>query len=314
MRDALYGADGFYRSSGAPARHFRTAAHTSPLWAAAMAELARRVDAALGEPAGFCVVDVGAGGGELLGALSGIAPDRWALIGVDVADRPTNLPERVQWSTEPPRGVTGLLVAVEWLDVVPVDVVELAGEGPRLVEVADDGDERLGALASGEDAGWLQQWWALADVGDRAEIGRSRDEAWGGLVERTLSRGVALAVDYAADPVRDVAGTMTAYRDGRQMVPVPDGSCDITAHVLMESCAAGVTEVDGTQLLTQRDALRALGLAGERPSYDGDPQGYVAALSQASAAAELLDPHGLGSFAWLLHARALDLHRLLALS
>src|SRR5437763_1035970 len=50
MDDALYGADGFYRRSGAPAAHFRTAAHASPLWADAVAELAGRVDEALGEP------------------------------------------------------------------------------------------------------------------------------------------------------------------------------------------------------------------------------------------------------------------------
>lgn len=305
MRDALYGADGFYRSSGAPARHFRTAAHTSPLWAAAMAELARRVDAALGEPAGFCVVDVGAGGGELLGALSGIAPDRWALIGVDVADRPTNLPERVQWSTEPPRGVTGLLVAVEWLDVVPVDVVELTDDGPRLIEVSPAGDERLGDLANASYLAWLDKWWPLAEAGDRAEIGRPRDDAWSDAVGR-LRRGVAVAVDYAAVPQRDVAGTLTGYRDGRQVSPVPDGSMDLTAHVLFDSLAAAL--VDGaTVTLTQREVLRELGVSGGRPSYDGDPADYLAALSRAGAAAELLDPGGLGAFTWLFAAKGTSL-------
>jgi SAM-dependent MidA family methyltransferase len=302
MDDALYGDSGFYRSTGAPAQHFRTAAHASPLWADAIAELARRVDVALGEPTHFTVVDVGAGGGELLTALAGTVPERWTLTGVDVADRPAQLPERIAWSASPPHDVTGLVIAVEWLDVVPVDVVELTDDGPRRVEVADDGDERLGDAVSAEDAGWLRRWWPLADVGDRAEIGRTRDEAWSALVDSSLDRGVAVAVDYAADPVRDVAGTMTGYRAGRQVVHTPDGSCDITAHVLMESCAEAVT-ADAALLLTQRDALRALGLTGERPSYDGDPRGYVAALSQASAAAELLDPRGLGGFAWLLQAR-----------
>jgi SAM-dependent MidA family methyltransferase len=302
MHDALYGDSGFYRATGAPARHFRTAAHSSPLWAQAIGELARRVDADLGEPASFSVVDVGAGGGELLAALAAAAPDRWTLVGVDVAERPPHLPARVAWSPAPPRDVTGLVIAVEWLDVVPLDVAELTDGGPRLVEVGDDGGERLAGPVSAEDADWLHQWWPLADVGDRAEIGRTRDEAWRALVTGSLSRGVAVAIDYAADPARDVAGTLTGYRDGRQMVPVPDGSCDITAHVLMESCAAAVPDATATQLVTQRDALRALGLSGERPAYDGDPQGYVAALSQASAAAELLDRHGLGGFAWLLHA------------
>ena len=50
MADALYGDGGFYLGTDVPARHFRTAAHTGGVWAEAMAELARRVDSALGEP------------------------------------------------------------------------------------------------------------------------------------------------------------------------------------------------------------------------------------------------------------------------
>lgn len=306
MQDALYGDNGFYRSSGAPGRHFRTAAHASPLWAAAIAELAQRVDRSLGEPDGFTVVDVGAGGGELLSGLAATAPDRWRLVGVDVADRPAELPQRVGWSAEPPDGVTGLVVAVEWLDVVPVAVVERTDAGLQAIEVADDGEERLAGPADDGDREWLKRWWPLAEPGDRAEVGRSRDDAWAGLVARALRAGVALAVDYGVDPARDVAGTLTGYRDGRQVVPVPDGSCDITAHVLMASCADAVADVE-TRLTNQRDALRALGISGDRPAYDGDAQGYVAALSQASAAAELLDRHGLGGFAWLLHARGCPL-------
>ena len=305
MQDALYGDTGFYRASGAPARHFRTSAHASPLWAAAIAELAGRVDRDLGEPSDFTVVDIGGGGGELLTGLCALAPDRWRLIGVDVAARPAALPDRVQWLTDLPGGIAGLVIAVEWLDVVPVDVVELTDDGLRLVEVADDGEERLGDVPDADDVAWVQRWWPLHDVGDRAEVGRPRDDAWRSAVH-TLTRGVALAVDYAVVPARDVAGTMTGYREGRQIAPVPDGSCDVTAHVLMESCATAAADVE-TLLTTQRDALRALGVSGDRPAYDGDPQGYVAALSRAGEAAELLDPHGLGGFQWLVHARGCPL-------
>jgi SAM-dependent MidA family methyltransferase len=76
--------------------------------------------------------------------------------------------------------------------------------------------------------------------------------------------------------------------------------------VLMESCAAAADGVD-TLLTTQRAGLRSLGVSGERPAYAGDPQGYVMALSRAGEAAELLDPHGLGSFAWLLQAKGCPL-------
>src|SRR4051812_50027825 len=111
MHDALYGPAGFYRSSGAPARHFRTAVHASPLWADAVSELARRVDSALGGPADFTVVDMGAGGGELIGALAGGAPQAWAPVGGDVAPRPGGLPSPGQWLPQTPRGVVRALGA-----------------------------------------------------------------------------------------------------------------------------------------------------------------------------------------------------------
>jgi SAM-dependent MidA family methyltransferase len=301
MQAALYGEHGFYRGAGTPARHFRTAAHVSASWPRAVAELAARVDAALGHPAGFTVVDLGAGGGELLAGLADVAPERWRLVGVDVAPRPHALPDRVRWPAQPPDDVVGMVVAVEWLDVVPVDVVELTDAGPLLVEVDGTGAERLGQSPSAADAEWLDRWWPLADVGDRAEIGHSRDEAWTTTVGR-LRAGAALAVDYAADPRRDVAGTLTGYFEGRQTVPVPDGRCDITAHVLMESCAAAAG--DPAQLLTQRAALSALGVDATRPSYDGDPQAYLRALRAAGDAAELVDPSGLGAFSWLVHWRS----------
>lgn len=299
MAEALYGPAGFYRTGGAPARHFRTSAAAGPHWAQALGALARRVEAAIGGRGEFTVVDVGAGGGELLAGLAAQAPEHWRLVGVDVAPRPEALPRRVQWGADLPDEVTGLLLAVEWLDVVPVDVVEATDAGPRVVEVRADGAERLAGPPDPEDRRWLQRWWPLAEVGDRAEVGRTRDVAWAGAVAR-LARGVALAVDYAAVPARDLAGTLTGYRAGRQVAPVPDGSCDVTAHVLFESCAAAVDAP--TVLLQQRDALRKLGVSGRRPAYGADPVGYLHALSAAGEAAELLDPSGLGGFTWLLQA------------
>jgi SAM-dependent MidA family methyltransferase len=296
MDRALYGDGGFYRTPGAPATAFRTAAHASRLWSASLLTLASRVDEALGFSPEFAVVDVGAGGGELLAGLAVAAPARWSLVGVDIAPRPASLSDRVQWQREPPVHLTGLLLAVELLDVVPLDVVELTAAGPRLVEVAIDGAERLGSPPTADDLGWLQQWWPVAVLGDRAEIGQPRDAMWHRLTA-TLDRGLAVAVDYAAVPARDRAGTLTAYRDGRQQLPVPDGSCDVTAHVLFESLLD-----DGDIVMTQRKALQSLGISASRPAYDGDLSAYLGALSRSGEAAELTDPHGLGGFSWLVHS------------
>ncbi|TNH30829.1 hypothetical protein FHG89_05320 [Micromonospora orduensis] len=73
MSHALYGPDGFFVAGTGPADHFRTSVHASPAFAAALLRLLSQVDAALGHPARLDVVDVGAGRGELLRALVGLA-------------------------------------------------------------------------------------------------------------------------------------------------------------------------------------------------------------------------------------------------
>ncbi|GAB3868865.1 hypothetical protein GCM10027610_127040 [Dactylosporangium cerinum] len=105
MERALYGDDGFFvRPDAGPAAHFRTSAHASPLFAAAIATLLERVDEALDRPARLDLVDVGAGRGELLrGILAALPPAvaaRVAPVGVEVAPAPTTCPTR---SRGPPR-------------------------------------------------------------------------------------------------------------------------------------------------------------------------------------------------------------------
>ncbi|MEU6526096.1 SAM-dependent methyltransferase [Streptomyces sp. NPDC046924] len=307
-RAALYGPDGFYRRPEGPAGHFRTSVHASPLFAGAVARLLCRVDEALGRPAVLDFVDMGAGRGELvtgvLAALPAEVAARVRAYAVELAGRPGGLDRRVEWCTEPPEGVTGLLFANEWLDNVPLEVVEVDPEGTsRLVLVREDGTERLGAPVTGPEAEWLARWWPLpAGEGLRAEIGLPRDVAWASAVG-TLRRGLAVAVDYAHSAgARPPFGTLTGFREGRETTPVPDGSCDITAHVALDSCAAACA-LPGARLLPQRAALRSLGLTGARPPLtlaSTDPAGYVRALAGASQAAELTAPGGFGDFGWLL--------------
>ncbi|GHG17801.1 SAM-dependent methyltransferase [Streptomyces albogriseolus] len=308
-REALYGPDGFYRRPGAgPAAHFRTSVHASPLYARAVARLLCRVDEALGRPRALDFVDMAAGRGELvtgvLGALPADVADRVRPYAVELAARPDGLDGRIVWRDEPPEGVTGLLFANEWLDNVPVDVAEVDASGtPRHVLVRADGAERLGEPVAGPDAGWLDRWWPLPpEEGLRAEIGLPRDRAWTAAVE-TLERGAAVAVDYAHTAgARPPFGTLTAFREGRETAPVPDGSRDLTAHVALDACAAAPA-LPGARLLTQRDALRALGVTGGRPPLSlasSDPAGYVRALAAAGEAAELTAPGGLGDFGWLV--------------
>jgi SAM-dependent MidA family methyltransferase len=317
---ALYGEAGFYRRPEGPAGHFRTSVHASPAFARALLRLAAGSGIA-------AVVDVGAGRGELLRALHKLDP-AVRLHAVEVGPRPPDLPPAAGWWADvgaavgaaAPGGEPALLVANEWLDNVPVDVVERTDDGVRLVLVDPaTGTERHGPPVTGPDAAWLAAWWPLDDAepGCRAEVGRTRDEAWAAAV-RALPAGIALAVDYAhLRAARPPFGTLAGYRDGRAVAPLPDGSCDVTSHVALDACAAAGTAAGATAtvLTTQRAALRALGVAGARPPLElasRDPAGYVRALAAASAEAELTAPGGLGDFGWLVQAVDLPLPAALA--
>lgn len=299
---ALYGPGGFYLRE-APAEHFRTSVTASTRLAEAVRALAARVDDALGRPDPFDVVDVGAGRGELLLGLPDV-PARWRLTAVERAPDPGT---GLLWRADVPV-VTGLLVAHELLDVVPLDVVQ---DG-RLVLVDGAGEERRGPVAPPAVRAWCRRWWPSGGAApERVECGLSRDDAWSALVAR-VDRGLALAVDYGhllrpsgstpSPPGQPDApefggrrATLTGYRGGRAVAPVPDGSCDLTAHVALDSAAAAT----GSRLLTQRAALRALGVDGALPVWTGDAAGYAAALERSSQSASLLDPAGLGGFGWL---------------
>jgi SAM-dependent MidA family methyltransferase len=297
---ALYGEGGFYRRTGGPGAHFRTSVHASPLFAEALLRLARTTGLRT-------VVDVGSGRGELLAQLHEWDPGV-RLVGVDVVDRPDDLPAGVEWSPTVPEVDSALLIANEWLDNVPLDVAVRTADGDRLVLVDPaTGVESVGGPLSDRDAAWLDRWWPLREDGDRGEIGWPRDVAWARVLDR-LGSGIAVAVDYAHDTGdRPSLGTLTGYRDGRQVTPVPDGSCDVTAHVALDACAeagrrAGATE---TVLTTQRQALTALGLVAEQPHSElatTDAGAYVAAIVRVGQLAELREHGGLGDFNWLLQA------------
>ena len=324
---ALYGPGGFFRQPAGPAGHFRTSVHASPLFATALLELVRLVDEELGRPAELVVTDVGAGRGELLLALGGQARERYPelagrllLRAVELAERPPGLPDWIGWGARIEPSAAGVLFANEWLDNVPVDIAEVDQDGTVRLVLVDPatGREGLGDPLTGPAADWLEHWWPLAGAGAgaaaepgfRAEVGLPRDTAWAAAVG-SLGRGLAVAVDYAhraAD--RPPFGSLTGYREGREVRPVPDGSCDLTSRVALDACLAAAREARGEQVVhslwtTQREALRRLGLSGARPPLalaSTDPAGYLRALAAAGEAAELTDTGGLGSFVWAMQA------------
>lgn len=312
LERALYGPAGFYRQPAGPAGSFRTSVHASPLFTEAILVLLDRVDAALGRPAQLDFVDVGAGRGELVRGVRAAAPasmaGRLRLHAVELAERPPDLAPGIAWSDTLPDDIVGLVVANEWLDNVPFDVVETDDEGdPALVLVTPGtGAESRGDAPAPAELAWLEQWWPM-QPGSRAETGITRDQAWAGVIAR-MRAGLAVAIDYATDRASRAAGaypggTVTAYRAGRQVPPVPDGSCDITAAVALDACAAAATGLTTGALLTsQREALRAL-LPDQSAGTGGAPVAdLLARLQRAGELAELRDPAGLGGFSWLVQS------------
>jgi len=292
--EALYGPGGFFVNQR-PREHFRTSVTASPLFAEAVARLA--ADEGL-----RTIVDMGAGGGELLRNLLAIDPEL-QLLGVDLAARPAELPTSIEWRLKLPAEFEGLLLANEWLDNIPCDVVELDDDGDvRLVLVEPtSGQERLGDPIDSE---WLDEWWPLTEPGQRAEIGLPRDEAWADAVERLT--GVAVAIDYGhrqAD--RPPYGSLASFASGHEVDVRPDGSRDVTAHVAVDSVADRV----GGSLERQHAALGRLGVDGSRPPLElasDDPPAYLRHLSRAGEAAELRSRGGWGDFWWVVRDTRTD--------
>lgn len=297
--EALYGPDGLYVRD-LPHAHFSTATSPGMVEVLAVAVVALMRRDGLGH-----FVDVAAGSGELASAVCDLAPDL-AVTCVEVRPRPPALDPRISWIRSPGgaalpdslHSLHGVLVlAHEWLDNVPCVIAERTGDGPREVCVAPDGTETLGRPVSTADLAWADQWWpAASEHPQRIEIGRARDEAWADLCSR-VTDGVVVAVDYGhLREARPREGSLVAYRSGSVVVPVPDGSCDLTAHVAVDSLAHD-------RLLTQRELFHELGLGAGPPDHAlarTDPGGYLRALARRSAIGALADPSGFGGFWWVI--------------
>lgn len=326
---ALYGPTGFYRQSVGPAGHFATSAQGIPgggsYLASAVAILAERAGCS-------AVLDVGAGRGELLAELATVAPGL-RLTGVDVVERPEDLPPAARWVESPGgaelpdelRGIQETLVlAHEWLDVVPCAIAEYDGSVWREVQVkphdvspplrsprsfagapdlthqhsTSEWEERLGIPVEGADLQWLQANWPIDDPtpGDRVEIGTSRDAAYSRLRER-IESGLFVAVDYGhLRDHRPHGGTLTGYRDGVQCPAVPDGSTDVTAHVAMDTLGAA-------ELVQQRELFERLELKPDGPPMTlarEDPPAYLQQLAAVGSYAQLTAHGGLGDFWWAI--------------
>lgn len=242
MADCHLAAHGFSASQRAE-DHFLTSVDIGDHVARVVLDTVQRVaaDYAIERPV---VVDVGSGRGRLLAQLAGLGHPPEDLIGVDVKGRPEDLPAGVGWVQGPaPEAVPevhGVLFAHEFLDDVPAQILDAAGQvlGPR------------GPTGRAEpaDREWVDRWGGPV-------VGRYRDEAWRTLVDR-VSVGCAIAVDW-------MGGSVVGHRRGRRLPPVADGDTDLSAGVDLRSCRAltGGRVVPQHRILADRRPTDPVGAA-----------------------------------------------------
>jgi SAM-dependent MidA family methyltransferase len=279
MQLALYEPGLGYYSAGArklgEGGDFTTAPEMSPLFGRCLARHCAEVLAGTG---GGDVLELGAGSGRLafdvLGAMQalGASPERYRILEVsaDLRERqqallatlPAALAARVHWLDAPPvEPWQGALLANEVLDALPVECFTWR-----------DGQvfERGVALAGTDGLAWDER---PASPALDAEVARLRADAgadwpsgfasevclragpWVGEVTRTMTRGVALFIDYGL-PRRDyyhshrAAGTLRCHYRQRahEDVFAHPGLEDITAWVDFTRVAEGA-DLAGLEVL-----------------------------------------------------------------
>ena len=343
MALALGHAEGGYYTAAAsrPTRagDFLTAPELHPIFGAALARQVAEAWERVGRPDPFTLVEYGAGAGTLaLAILAGLRDDgepladalRYAPVEVN-PHRLAELRDRAAAAGLPvfdPPGpnddpVAGVILANEFLDALPVHVVEIRDGRPREVHVRVVGDgtfeEVLGdvsAVAVAERLAALAACGVNLVEGQRLEL-RPAVSAWAAEVAQRLGAGLVLVLDYGAPAVdlygpRRRAGTLMTYRghvaDGSSGAPYRDvGERDLTAHV--DTTALGAALVGaGLELLgetSQAELLVGCGLEGLVQRRQAGLTRALEALELRSAVMRLLDPRHLGGFRAVLAGRGI---------
>ena len=210
--------------------------------------------------------------------------------------------ERLQASAaELPDRVTGVILANELLDALPVHLVTRTPAGLQEVYVGERGGvltEIVAPLSDGAIGDYLRALDVDVQIGARAEVALRAVE-WMRAAARSLERGFILLIDYGHH-ARELfspshaGGTLTSYRaHGASGNWLADpGERDLTAHVNLTAIeqTAAAMGLETLGIVDQTYFLTALGLTDRlREGTDR------AALSRRLAAKTLVMPGGLGS-------------------
>jgi SAM-dependent MidA family methyltransferase len=348
--DAYFAGPG---GAGRAGRDFVTSPEVGTLYGALLAKALDDTWRRLGEPDPFVVVDAGGGRGRLLAdvlaaqpacaaALRAVLVERSPRLRAEARDRlpleppdvaagafaagPDDTPQPVRRSGPivtalddlPDVAVTGVIVANELLDNLPVRVVEAGPGGWREVRVGLDDDGRFVELpveAPEDLASVATELVAGAKPlpGARLPVPVGADD-WLTRAAAALRRGELWVIDYADETAGLLArgpsgatGWLRTYRGhgaGSSPLDAP-GTQDVTTDVplawLRRAAARAGLRVE--RQATQADWLRDLGVADlaaagrarwEAGAHRGDLDA-VAGRSRELEAAALVDATGLGA-------------------
>ncbi len=277
MEVALYHPKhGYYRRAGRSGQDpfgkdgdFFTAEQIQPVFGILMAARIRDLFHAMGEPAEFTVVELGAGRREMAEAFG-----EWKYLPVDMD------------SGQMPEQFTGVVFANEFFDALPVDAVvyQKGAFRQQHVGLVDGAFQwHTGEVVSEEADAYLRRYYSVVEEGRWYEVNLEALR-WVRQIAASLTKGYALTIDYGftwAESVRFAAGTLMGYRrhSAREDVLTDPGARDITAHVNFTAL-----EETGTACGLVKERFETLAqtllAAGERDQF-------AAALGSAGTGEEL---------------------------
>lgn len=337
---ALYDPRDGYYASGAERTgwegDFVTSPEIDPAFGSLWTRAFERTWEAAGRPDPFHVIEIGAGEGGFAHAVLGSASDRFASsLRYVIVERVPAVAKRqrgrlgtttVSWAAaleDVGPVAAGCVVANEVLDNLPVHLVERR-DGTLIELYVDCAGHRLqlepGDISDPAIERFVDDYGLAVDEGARAEVGLAAMSFTSTLAEN-LGRGAIYLIDYGATSAElrlRQGGTLVTYGAGAgaDVLEAP-GARDITAHVnwsaVADACASRGAVV--APLISQRDALRALGIddlhASLRREHDtavasGRGADAVRSLSRRQALGVLTDPNGLGGLQVLVASKNLD--------
>jgi SAM-dependent MidA family methyltransferase len=328
MELALYHPEfGYYRSQDpAPGRSgdFLTAPEAHPIFGATLARQIETFESQLDHPDTFSIVEYGAGSGRLirplLASLRHHSPDLYERVRympielntVRLTELKTHLEEgghaaRISISV-PEGGVTGCVIANEFVDAFPARRVTMTGDG--LMEITVDWENGWFAeshvpVEDDAPAAYIERHGFELTPGDTIEF-HPGIRGWVEGLTTTLADGFVLLIDYgypAEELFRDHrrAGTLKGYYQHgvTEQIFRGIGRQDLTAHVNFSEISYHAQTCGFTieEMTTQAELLEKLGI-GERmfelqsnPNITSDEY-----LAVRAAVLRMIDPGAMGRF------------------